>query len=517
MTRRYASLGQAAAIVGAGVLLSRILGVVREQVISGLLGRSAETDLYVYAFAIPDYLYFLLAGGYLSITLVPILTSAHVEGSDTELNRTFTAVFRVVAMVAVVILIGGLVFARPLVELLPFENIDADGFERLIPMTRIAIGLQVFFLLGGLFTAAQYAEKRFTIPAMGPLVYNIGIIAGGLVGAVAGDPSPESFLIGGLVGAALGSFGLQWYGAHRLGIRLVTDAPFRHPAVGRYFVMALPLMLGQSVVALDEQWPRWFGAMLSEGTAAGLNFARRLNMVPVGVIAQAAAVASFPFMARLFSENRKAEMRATVNSSLRTSLAIGALATGLVIPNVEPIVRIIFQYGRFTQADTETVATFLLFFSISIPFWVIHQVVTRAFYAQRRLWLPVLMGTATTLITVPVLFYLTDRNGGNGVAAGSTFGVALYATAITVMWLREGTSGELSSFARFAVKVVAAASVAGFVSLIVLTVLRGPAGQIIAGLLGGVLGGGVYLGLARVLGVEEVSKVMTRIRSGLTR
>lgn len=517
MTKRSASLGQAAVIVSAGVLLSRILGVVREQVIAALLGRSAETDLYVYAFAIPDYLYFLLAGGYLSITLVPILTSAHVEGSDTELNRSFTAVFRIVAMVAAVILIGGLVFARPLVELLPFENLDADGLDRLVPMTRIAIGLQVFFLLGGLFTAAQYAEKRFTIPAMGPLVYNAGIIVGGLVGAAAGEASPESFLIGGLAGAAAGSFGLQWYGAHRLGIRLVSNAPLRHPAVGRYFVMALPLMLGQSVVALDEQWPRWFGAMLADGTAAGLNFARRLNMVPVGVIAQAAAVASFPFMARLFSEHREQEMRATVNSSLRTSLAVGALATGLVIPNVEPIVRIIFQYGRFTETDTATVATFLLYFSISIPFWVIHQVVTRAFYAQRRMWLPVLIGTATTLVTVPVLFYLTDSNGGNGVAAGSTFGVALYAIAITIAWLREGRRGELSGFAWFASRVVSAAAIAGFVSLVVLNALQGPIGQILAGLIGAVLGGAIYLSLAKLLGVEEVSTALTRIRNRLTK
>ncbi len=510
MSRRSASLGQAAAIVSIGVLLSRLLGVVREQVIGALLGRTVETDLYVNAFTLPDYLYFLLAGGYLAITLVPILTEHHASGDETELNRSFTAVFRAVAAIALVLLAAGLVFARPLVELV-FNQLDAGLIDRLVPLTRVAIGLQTFFLLGGLFTAAQYAEKRFTVPALGPLFYNGGIILGGVIGAAAAEPTPMWFLVGGLVGAAIGSFGLQWWGAHRLGIRLVRGVERSHPATGRYLRLALPLMVGQTVVALDEQWPRFFGQFAEPGTTAGLNFARRLNMLPVGVIAQAAGVASFPFMARLFSERRLDEMRNTVTVSLRTAIAVGALATGLIIPTREVIVRIVFQWGEFSAADTQVVASFLLFFSLSIPFWVMHQITTRAFYAQHRMWLPVVIGTITTAVVIPILFSLTDRFGGEGIAAGSTVGVGLYAIAITGAWLREGSGSEAIGFGWFIAKVTTAAAIAGVIALLTLIALEGLLPDPAAGIGAAVLGGLGYLGLARLLAIDEVSHVVDRL------
>jgi putative peptidoglycan lipid II flippase len=510
MTRRSASLGQAAAIVSAGILLSRLLGVVREQVIGALLGRTADTDLYVNAFTIPDYLYFLLAGGYLAITLVPILTEHHAEGDDIGLNQSFTAVFRAVGVLALVLLAAGLLFARPLVELI-FNQLDQALIDRLVPLTRVAIALQTFFLLGALFTAAQYAERRFTIPALGPLFYNGGIIAGGVIAAITADPTPMWFLVGGLIGAAIGSFGLQWWGAHRLGIRLVGGVPRSHPATGRYLKLAFPLMIGQTVVALDEQWPRLFGQLAESGTTAGLNFARRLNMLPVGVIAQAAGVASFPFMARLFSERRTDEMRDTVTVSLRSAVAVGALATGLIIPTRDTIVRVIYQWGEFSAADTEVVSTFLLYFSLSIPFWVMHQITTRAFYAQRRMWLPVVIGTVTTAAIVPILFYLTDRNGGDGIAAGSTIGVALYAVAITIAWLREGPGHEAVGFGWFVTKVTTAAVIAGLIAVLTLLVFTDLVPDPAAGLLAAVFGGMGYLGLARLFAIDEVWDVVDRL------
>ncbi len=510
MTRRSASLGQAAAIVSAGVLLSRLLGVVREQVIGALLGRTVETDLYVNAFTLPDYLYFLLAGGYLAITLVPILTEHHATGDDAGLNQSFTAVFRAVGIFAMVLLTAGLIFARPLVEVV-FSQLDKGVIDRLVPLTRVAIGLQTFFLLGALFTAAQYAERRFTIPALGPLFYNGGIILGGALAALVAEPTPMWFLVGGLIGAAIGSFGLQWWGAHRLGIRLVRGVPRSHPATGRYLKLAIPLMVGQTVVALDEQWPRLFGQLAEEGTTAGLNFARRLNMLPVGVIAQAAGVASFPFMARLFSEKRLDEMRDTVTVSLRSAIAVGALATGLIIPIRGTIVRVIYQWGEFSSADTEVVAAFLLFFSLSIPFWVMHQITTRAFYAQRRMWLPVAIGTVTTAVVVPILFLLTDRYGGDGIAAGSTIGVVLYAIAITVAWLREGPGHEAVGFAYFIGKVTTAAVIAGLIAVLTLVALGDLVPDAVAGLVAAALGGLGYLGLARLFAIDEVSDVVDRV------
>lgn len=498
-------------MVSAGVLLSRILGLVREQVIAALLGRSIETDLYVAAFTIPDYLFFLLAGGYLAITLVPILSTHHAAQDRRGLNESFTAVFRVVAGISLVLLAVGFLMARPFVEVV-FSQLGPAAIDRLVPMTRIAIALQSFFALGALFAAAQYAERRFVIPALAPLVYNLGIIVGGLIGGAVGDPSPEAFLWGGLAGAVVGSFGMQWLGAHRLGIRLVAGAPLGHPAVGQYLKMAVPLMVGQSVVALDEQWPRLFGQLVDVGTISGLNFARRLNMLPIGVIAQAAGVASFPFMARLFAERRHDDMRRTVGVSLRSGVTVGALATALIAPITLQVVEVVFQYGRFEASDTTVVAGFLLIFSLSIPFWAAHQVLSRAFYAQRRMWLPVVIGTTTTLIVVPLLFWLTDAFEGRGIALGSTIGIAIYTLAIAGAWFREDRTAQ-SSTALHVAKVGLAAVAAGTGSALLLAIGVDRLPAVAASLASVTLGTAIFALVARALGVTEVRTLMARIRS----
>ena len=244
----------AAAVIAASVLLSRILGLARDALIATLFGTSVDADLYNQAFLIPDFLNYLLAGAYLTITLVPIL-SRHLEtGDGVGASRSFTSVFRFVtiAILALTALMWAL--AGPLVDLVFPETSDP---ARLVTMTRIVLPAQVFLVTGALLMAVQYTHKRFVIPATAPLIYNLGIIAGGLVGAALGDPSPESFLVGAVIGAALGNFGIQWFGAKRTGTWF-TSIPRGESSVGEYLVLAIPLMIGQSVAVLDEQFVKLF-------------------------------------------------------------------------------------------------------------------------------------------------------------------------------------------------------------------------------------------------------------------
>ncbi len=127
-------------------------------------------------------------------------------------------------------------FAGPLVDLVFPEASDPD---RLVTMTRLVLPAQVFLVSGALLMAVQYTHKRFVVPALAPLVYNLGIIGGGVVGWATGEATPEAFLIGAVVGAAAGNFGLQWLGARRTGTWLT---PTRgRSAVGEYLVLAIPL------------------------------------------------------------------------------------------------------------------------------------------------------------------------------------------------------------------------------------------------------------------------------------
>lgn len=490
-------LGSAAAVVAGGVLVSRLLGFGREVVIAALLGRTTQADLYQYAFTIPDYAYYLVAGGFLSITLIPIL-ARYLESDDPHgANQAFTAVFRTVALVLLAITMVAAIAAHPLVRAV-FPEVTGADVARLVTMTRLALVLQVLFALGALFTAGQFVRRRFLIPVMGPVLYNAGIIVGGLVGAATGDASPEAFLIGGVAGALIGSFGLQWLGAHAVGVRLVRT-PARHPAVREYLTLAVPLMVGQTVIALDEQWPRLFGQFGPEGTTAGLQWARRLTQLPVGVIAQAAGVAAYPFLARLAAAGDRDGLRDTVNRSLRAGVTISVPVAAVVVLAAHPLVRLAFQWGSFTSQDTGVVAGLLSLYALAIPIWVLHQVVTRAFYAERRMWTPVVVGTAVTVLTVPSLYLV--RGDGTGIAAVSAAAVSAYGILIALVWYRRTGREDATEMGVFALRILAAAAAGTLAAWLV------PFGSIAAA----VVWVAVFAAVGTAVGLDDIPRTVRSV------
>jgi len=507
-------IGKAALVVSAGIFLSRILGFIRSTVITALLGYGPENSLYVYAFTIPDWLTFLMAGGYLSITLVPLLSRHLGLGDEAEAMRTFTAVIRLVGLAFAVFALATIFAAGPIVRGVFPQSPDQD---RLISLTRIALASQVFFGVGTLLMAAQYARKSFTIPSLAPLVYNLAIIAGGLLGWLVAEPSPEWFLWGGLVGAAAGNFGLQWWGASRHGFHLVRGVPWFHPAVKEYLVLAFPLMIGISAVALDEQWPRLFGQFAeNEGAGALLTNARQLNMLPIGMIAQAAGVAAYPFLAGLAAEGRIAELGATLSRSIRTAVAVGALAAGVLVGVTVPVSDLAYGHGKVNPSDVATLGLFLFWYALSIPFWAAHQVYTRGFYAMRQMWTPVLIGSTVTAVVVPVLWVLSHRYGGGGVAVGSTFGVVLYTVAIAGAWHHLVAPQELRMVAESAGRALTVAAVAGLTTYGA-DRLMDSAGlpSLVRLLVAAPVGVTVFIGLAQVIEVEEINDLLGRFTSRL--
>ncbi len=422
------TIGRAALVVAIGILASRILGFARTMLINSLFGLTADNDLYQAAFTIPDWIFFMMAGGYLSITLVPLL--AEKTDRRAEMQSIFSSIFVVVTGLMVVVIGVAMVAADPITDLF-FPALDPT---RLTGLTRIALGSQIFFVAGALLGAGQYAHHRFVVPSLAPVVYNLGIIAGGALGWARGNPSPEAFLWGGLGGAALGNFALQWWGVRRAGLRPLATIDLRNPAIRSYFVLAIPLMIGQSVVALDEQWPRWFGQLVGEGAIAGLAAARQLNMVPVGVIAQAAGVAAFPFLAGLFATGKTEELGSTVIRSVIGATRVAIPASAVLVVLAEPVVRVVYQRGAFDPAATDTVSSLLRIYALSIPLWAIHQVYTRAFYSRRQMWTPVTIGTAVTVFTLPGLWWAARNVGVGGIAAVSVISMAVYTATVALVW-----------------------------------------------------------------------------------
>ncbi len=502
-------MGTAAVVVAASVLLSRLLGLVREALIAGLIGVNENSDLYFDAFLIPDFLNYLLAGAYLTITLVPIL-SKHLENGEAErASQAFTSVFRFVAWVIVGLTLLMWIFAEPLVGL-AFPEVASR--ETLVELTRIVLPAQVFLVLGALLMAVQYSHKRFLFPALAPLIYNLGIIGGGLIGWASGSPSPASFLVGAVVGAAIGNFGLQLIGARQTGTWFTrTTAP---GAVREYLTLAFPLMLGQSVAVLDEQFVRLFGQLETAATSE-LFFARRLNMVPVGVIAQAAGVAAFPFLARLAAGGRNDELIATTTRAARKTLFVASAATALLVVLAKPAVRLLYQYGEFSAENTDQVAGLLVIYAFSIPAWGMHQLLSRHFYAKRRMWVPVVIGTIFTVAAIPLWLSLYSSRGVEGFALASTATMVAYALSMLLAWGSDSGWGAVRALTPAFVKGLVAAAVAGAVGTPIVGALT-PDGTLSfvtavgVAVAGSVITLALFVGVSAVLRSRELREVMRR-------
>jgi putative peptidoglycan lipid II flippase len=159
-------------------------------------------------------------------------------------------------------------------------------------------------------------------------------------------------------------------------------------------------------------------------------------LVPVGVLGQAAGVAAFPFLARLFAEGRMRDLADSVDRTMRTLIVLSLGATGLTIALSQPVIRTLFQRGSFTPEDTVATASALVVYGLAIPVWGALQILSRGFYARRQMWTPVVIGTVASVVAVPLYIGMQGRWGLLGVAGASSIILTLYTVALGVAWYR---------------------------------------------------------------------------------
>ncbi|SBV96012.1 Integral membrane protein MviN [uncultured delta proteobacterium] len=458
---RSQHMGAAALLLGISVFLSRFMGLIRDKVISYYYGAGTEADIYLASFVAPDFINYLLAGGYFSITLIPLLARKFKESDDAGW-KFFSTVFWWICMASFVCIALAWVYAPAIAK------ITAPGFiqtpehlERLIFFLRIVLPAQIFFLPGACLTALLYWRRQFTSPALMPLIYNGGIILGGLAMTyIAPERGMEGFCWGVIAGSFLGAFALPLLVARSGGLHIRFH--LKDKGMLAFVLMALPLMLGQSIAVLDEQFIRVFGSLAGVGGVALLAYARRFMFVPIGVVAQAAGAASYPFLATLAAEGKESEFAATVNNVQEKALAVAVPLCVWMAAIAEPLIRLLFEQGRFTRADTETCALLLALMLPGVLFWVVHQLVSRSFYAHEDTLTPAVVGTVTTVLFLPVYYLLTKALGAPGVAVAGVLGIGAYTAAMVKVWHKRRGAAAFSGLVPYTLQAVCIAAFPGF-------------------------------------------------------
>jgi len=423
------SIFSATLLLMAAVMLSRVIGYLREMYIAWAFGAGPQTDAYVGAFNLPDFLNYILAGGTASITFISIYTRHTSRGNEGAAQRVFNTT---ITIMTAVVLVGTIVLQifTPQIERLIFPRFSPDQLDLCVHLTRILLPGQIFFYAGGIVSAVLLSKRMFLYPAFSPAFYNVFIILGGLLGSRSLGIS--SLAYGALIGSVIGPFLINAVGAAQGGLRYGFSFDWRNPGFREWVRLSIPLMLGVSLVSADDWILRYF-ASGGAGDISRLNYAKRLFAVPISILGQATGQASMPFFARLWEEGRRKLFADTVNQTTYRISAASFLASAWMAPAALPLIDLVYRRGQFSFRDSQETAVYFFWFALSLAFWSAQAQYARAFYAAGDTLTPMFASTIIVGVSLPVYKQMFHTFDVAGLAMASDMGIFMH--TVVLAWL----------------------------------------------------------------------------------
>lgn len=506
---QHRRLARSTLIFSVATGLSRVLGLVREMVAAYYFGINGKINAFTVAFQIPNLVRALLADAALSGAFVPVFSDLLEKGERKRAWRVASTVFWLVFLV-----LGGLtalfILIAPLL-IRPFGDPGGD-FDLAVGLSRVLFPIVVLLGLSGVIVGILNTYDHFTVPALTPVFWNLAIIVGLWLGVprVSSDNAELyvyafSILVATMIQLLLP---VPWLRGLDGRLQLVLD--WRDPAVRRIFTLMLPVTLTLGLINVSAVIDTLIASRLVDPdlAPAAINSAFRLYMLPQGMFSVAVATVLFPTLARLAARNDLDGFRATISSGLRQIgfLLIPAAAVSAVL--AEPIVRLVFERGAFTEADVTVVAGCLAAFSLGLVFngWMLMM--TRGFYGLQSNWLPTSIAVGTLVLNAALdvaLYHL----GIWGIPLATSL-VNIVGVGALVFFLRRRVGGlDLPRVAGAVGRITLASAALGAVAFGVWYGLDGALGrsagaQIVSLGVALVVGGGVYLVACRLFRVREL-------------
>jgi len=511
---------QAAGLVSALTMTSRVLGLVRETAFAALLGTTVHGDAFRIAFRFPNMLRDLFAEGALSAAFVPTYSKVLNEEGRERANQLVGRVITLLLVIVSGLLVAAYVGARPLVgELAPgFRDIPGK-LDMTADLTRVTFVFLPFVSLSAVAMGMLNAEHRFGLPAFAPAVFNLVAIiwAGGLWWSGA---SPAGVAFGWAIGVVLGGVAqlvIQLPALGRQGFRLRLSWSPRDPGVVRILRLMAPATIGlaaiQINVVVNSRFASW-----EPGAVSWLEFAFRLLHLPIGVFGVALGTIAGAGLARRAAHGDMDGFRETLRDSLRLVWFVAIPATlGLVVLR-EPIVRLIYERRRFTAEDTLATAAALGLYAIGLVGYTAVKVLAPAFYALNQSRTPLLGSLAAVGTNLVLVVFLNPLFGFRAIALAMAVGALVNASVLLIAFERRegglrgqglGGGGLMMGLAAIPMGIAVWGSEAGLSAWLGDTSL--PA-RLAGTLLPIVLGVMVYAATSMALGVPEVRRIVSMIR-----
>jgi len=505
--------------VSAATFLSRVLGLVRDQVFAALFGAGTAADAFNMAFRVPNLVRDLFAEGAMSASFVPTFTEWREKQGDEAAWALGRQLMSTLLAVLLALCALGALFAPQILSLM------AGGFGAVpgkLPLTVLLTRVMLPFLPAVALAAAAMgmlnARGVFFLPALAPALLNVGMIVFGLalipVCRAWGWPVIVAMAVGVVLGGVL-QFACQLPALARLGFHFRLEWPTWHPGVRRVAMLMLPATVGLAATQLNIFVSQAIAASFREGSVSWLQYAFRLMQLPIGLFGVAVATVSLPALSRAAVRQDLPGLRATLSESVRLVLLLTVPAALFLAVFARPVIGLLFQHGRFGAADTVATGDALLMYCIGLPAFAAVGIFTRAFYALgdtrtpvRATFVAVAVNLALNLLFVGPLAGLGLAHRGLALATSATS----VANLVQLAWRLRGRIGGVDGrrLARSFVRIALASAIPAALAVAALVAIGDTSSRPLLVralvLVGGGLGGLAVLALTlRVLRVEETA------------
>jgi len=496
----------AAAVVMAGTVASRLLGLVRQQVFAIEFGTSGQMDAFWTAMRVPDTIYNIVAGGLLGSSLIPVFAGYLARDQREEAARVASSVMNMMLILAGAAAAVLEIFAPWLASVL-VASYSPEQQQLVVDLTRIVLIQPLFLGVAGVMMGVLNTYQHFLLPALAPVVYNLSIIAAALV---FGPSLGVAGLAVGVVAGAVLQVAVQLPGMRSVRFRYRAEVDAGHPGVREVWRLMLPRVFAAASLYVNFLVSAALAAGLMEGAYAGFNQAYQLILLPLGLFAISFSIVAFPTLSAQAARDELGSMSHTLGQALRLILFLTIPSSVGLILLREPIIRTLFQYGAFDARSTALTAQPLIFFAVGLFGHATVEIVLRAFYALHETLRPVLINVVTLAINLALSFLLVGWLQQGGLALAISIAVVLEALALLVLLQTRLPSFDWAGLLSTVVKCVAASLAMGAALYVFVDKSGAPAAagaRVLQLAVALALGGSIYIGLAALLRLPELSYV----------
>jgi putative peptidoglycan lipid II flippase len=444
-TQGAATLARSAGLVSIAVMTSRLLGLIRDQVLLIHFGMGDKMDAFNVAFRLPNLVRDLFAEGAMSAAFVPTFTRELQHKGKQAAWELGNLVISGLIVVTGIIVLAGILFADPLTRWIASGYAKTPGkIELTITLTRIMFPFLTMVAVAVAFMGMLNSLKRFFIPAMAPAMFNVGAIVSVYLFVPIMPALGLDMMVGLALGTLLGGLFqmlLQWPSLHREGYRFRFTLKPSDERLREILLLMAPGTIGLAAVQVNQLVNVALATGEQTGAVTYLSTAFRLIYLPIGLFGVSIATAALPTISRHAAADDTRGVRDSVSQALRMMLMLNVPATFGLVVLAEPILQLLVEYGKVTPGDTAGVARALIFYAPGLVGYSSVKIASPTFYALKDSRTPVTISMTAIAVNVVLNLTLVRVLGYAGLALGT--GLASLVNASLLFWFLRKRLGGL--------------------------------------------------------------------------